>query len=54
MDDHESDTEPNTPNTFGVTRRTLIETGTTALLLTTLPRAALAAGPVDDNVNTSH
>jgi xanthine dehydrogenase YagT iron-sulfur-binding subunit len=32
-----------------VTRRTVIETGTTALLLTALPRAALAAAPVDDN-----
>jgi xanthine dehydrogenase YagT iron-sulfur-binding subunit len=32
-----------------ITRRTVIETGTTALLLTTLPRAALAAGSVDDN-----
>jgi xanthine dehydrogenase YagT iron-sulfur-binding subunit len=31
-----------------ITRRTVIETGTTALVLTTLPRAALAAGPVDD------
>jgi xanthine dehydrogenase YagT iron-sulfur-binding subunit len=37
------------PDTFQVTRRTVIETGTTALLLTTLPRAALAAGPVDDD-----
>jgi xanthine dehydrogenase YagT iron-sulfur-binding subunit len=46
MDEHESDTEP-TP--FEVTRRTVIETGTTALLLSTLPRAALAAGPADDN-----
>jgi xanthine dehydrogenase YagT iron-sulfur-binding subunit len=32
-----------------VTRRTVIETGTTAPLLTTLPRAALAAGQIDDN-----
>jgi xanthine dehydrogenase YagT iron-sulfur-binding subunit len=37
------------PDTFQVTRRTVIETGTTALLLTTLPRATLAAGPVDDD-----
>jgi xanthine dehydrogenase YagT iron-sulfur-binding subunit len=36
--------EPNTE----ITRRTVIETGTTALLLTTLPRAALGAGPLDD------
>jgi xanthine dehydrogenase YagT iron-sulfur-binding subunit len=33
---------------FEITRRTVIETGTTALLLTTLPRAAVAAGPLDD------
>jgi xanthine dehydrogenase YagT iron-sulfur-binding subunit len=46
MDKHESNTEP---TCFGVTRRTVIETGTTGLLLATLPRAALAAGPVDDN-----
>src|ERR1700692_3999282 len=31
-----------------ITRRTVIETGTTALLLTTLPRAALAANPLED------
>jgi len=41
MDASESDT-------FEVTRRTVIETGTTALLLTTLPRAALAAPPPED------
>jgi xanthine dehydrogenase YagT iron-sulfur-binding subunit len=46
MDEHESNTEP---STFEVTRRTVIETGTTALLLTTLPRSAFAAGPVDDD-----
>ena len=34
--------------TIEVTRRTVVETGTTALLLSTLPRAALAAGPADD------
>src|ERR1700704_3799704 len=34
--------------TIEVTRRTLVETGTTALLLSTLPRSALAAGPADD------
>ena len=33
---------------FAVTRRAVIETGTTALLLATLPHAALA-GPVGDN-----
>jgi len=45
MDQHESNAEP---KPFEVTRRTVVETGTTALLLATLPRAALA-GPVDDN-----
>src|SRR6202171_6648551 len=33
--------------TVEITRRRVRETGTTALVLTTLPRAALAAGPVD-------
>ena len=37
--------EPITPE---ITRRTVIETGTTALLLTTLPRAALGADPLVD------
>ena len=32
-----------------VTRRTVIETGTTALLLTGLPQGALAAGPSDSD-----
>jgi xanthine dehydrogenase YagT iron-sulfur-binding subunit len=36
-------------DTIEVTRRTAIETGTSALLLTALPRAAFAAGPVDDD-----
>jgi xanthine dehydrogenase YagT iron-sulfur-binding subunit len=36
-------------NAIEVTRRMVIETGTTALLLTALPHAALAAGPFDDN-----
>src|SRR3984893_17896280 len=48
MDEPDSKTTPNQENRFEVTRRTVIETGTTALLLTTLPRAALAAGPVYD------
>jgi xanthine dehydrogenase YagT iron-sulfur-binding subunit len=47
MDENESTTEPDVSNGFEVTRRTVIETGTTALLLTTLPRAALAIGPAD-------
>jgi xanthine dehydrogenase YagT iron-sulfur-binding subunit len=46
MDEHELNTEP---NSFEVTRRTVIETGTTALLLITLQRAALAASPSDDS-----
>ena len=33
------------PTAIEMTRRTVIEIGTTALLLTALPRAALAAGP---------
>jgi xanthine dehydrogenase YagT iron-sulfur-binding subunit len=45
MDEHES----SPADTFEVTRRTVIETGTSALLLAALPRAALAAGPLDDN-----
>jgi xanthine dehydrogenase YagT iron-sulfur-binding subunit len=49
MDENESTTAPDASNAFEVTRRTVIETGTTALLLTTLPRAALAVGPVDTN-----
>jgi xanthine dehydrogenase YagT iron-sulfur-binding subunit len=48
MDENESKPKPDASNIFEVTRRTVIETGTTALLLVTLPRAALA-GPVDDN-----
>jgi xanthine dehydrogenase YagT iron-sulfur-binding subunit len=40
--------DENELNAFEVTRRTVIETGTTALLLTTLPRAALAAPPLED------
>src|SRR6266436_3950150 len=46
MDENESNAEH---HAFDVTRRTVIETGTTALLLSTLPRGALAAGAVDDN-----
>jgi len=42
MDENES-------TTLEITRRTVIETGTTALLLTALPPAALAAGPSDNN-----
>jgi xanthine dehydrogenase YagT iron-sulfur-binding subunit len=48
MDENESKPKPDASNVFEVTRRTVIETGTTALLLTTLPRAALAAGPADN------
>ena len=46
MDKPESITEL---DTIEVTRRTVIETGTTALLLTALPRAAFAAGPADND-----
>jgi xanthine dehydrogenase YagT iron-sulfur-binding subunit len=48
MDEHESNKELDA-STFGITRRTVIETGTAALLLTTLPRAVFAAGPADDD-----
>jgi xanthine dehydrogenase YagT iron-sulfur-binding subunit len=49
MDEHDSDKGPEKRNVFEVTRRTVIETGTTALVLTALPRAAVAAGSVDNN-----
>jgi xanthine dehydrogenase YagT iron-sulfur-binding subunit len=49
MDENESTMARDASNAFEVTRRTVIETGTTALLLTALPRAALARGPVDAN-----
>src|SRR5438874_7617687 len=45
MDEQESDPEL---DKIEVTRRTVIETGTTALLLTALPHAALAAGSIED------
>ena len=49
MDEHETGAEPNTPGAVEVARPTVIETGTTAPpLLTALPRAALAAGPIDN------
>ena len=48
MDDHEANREPDAPIRFEVTRRTVVETGATALLLTALPRAAFAAGSVDN------
>jgi xanthine dehydrogenase YagT iron-sulfur-binding subunit len=47
MDEQDAHIAPDEPPTFEVTRRTVIETGTTALLLSTLPRAAFAAGPTD-------
>jgi hypothetical protein len=41
MDEHESNRKPDAKKLFGITRRTVIETGATALLLATLPvRAA--------------
>ncbi len=51
MDEHEPNPEL---NAMEVTRRAVIETGTTALLLTTLPRGALAAGAVDDDGLPEH
>jgi xanthine dehydrogenase YagT iron-sulfur-binding subunit len=47
MDEQDSNTAPSEQYAVEVTRRTVIETGTTALLFTALPRAALAAGTVD-------
>ena len=41
--------DENEINTTEISRRTVIETGTTALLLAALPRAALAADAADDN-----
>jgi xanthine dehydrogenase YagT iron-sulfur-binding subunit len=46
MPEQDSNTEL---GTMGVTRRTVVEAGTTALLLATLPRAVFAAGAGDDN-----
>jgi xanthine dehydrogenase YagT iron-sulfur-binding subunit len=41
--------DENEPNTIEISRRTVIETGTTALLLTALPPAAFAASPSDND-----
>jgi xanthine dehydrogenase YagT iron-sulfur-binding subunit len=49
MDEQDSNTMPDKPPTFEVTRRTVIEAGTTALLLSTLPHAAFAAGSLDSD-----
>jgi xanthine dehydrogenase YagT iron-sulfur-binding subunit len=46
MDENDSNAEH---HALDITRRTVIETGTTALLLSALPRGAFAAGAVDDN-----
>ena len=51
MDEQDSNTAPDEQSAFEVTRRTVIETGATALLLTALPRAALAAGTTDDDAS---
>jgi xanthine dehydrogenase YagT iron-sulfur-binding subunit len=49
MDEQDSNSAPDEQHTFEVTRRTVVETGTTALLLTALPRAILAAGPTGND-----
>jgi len=49
MDEQDPDTPANEQCAFEVTRRTVIESGATALLLTAVPRGALAAGMVDDD-----
>jgi xanthine dehydrogenase YagT iron-sulfur-binding subunit len=46
MDEQDSKTAPDEQSPFEVTRRTVIETGTTALILSALPRAAFAS-PLD-------
>jgi xanthine dehydrogenase YagT iron-sulfur-binding subunit len=46
MDEQDPHFAPDEQPTFEVTRRTVIETGTTALILSALPRAAFA-GPLD-------
>jgi xanthine dehydrogenase YagT iron-sulfur-binding subunit len=51
MDEQDSNTEPDEQPAFEVTRRTVIETGATALLLTALPRAALSAGTTNDDAS---
>ena len=51
MDAQDSNTAPDEQPAFEVTRRTVIETGATALLLTALPHAAFAAGTTDDGTS---
>jgi xanthine dehydrogenase YagT iron-sulfur-binding subunit len=47
MDEQDSNTAPEEVLAFEVTRRSVIETGSATLLLGALPRAALAATPLD-------
>jgi xanthine dehydrogenase YagT iron-sulfur-binding subunit len=49
MDEQDSNSTPDEQHTFEVTRRTVVETGTTALLLSALPGAVFAAGPTGSN-----
>jgi xanthine dehydrogenase YagT iron-sulfur-binding subunit len=49
MDEQDSNLAPDEQHTFEVTRRTVVETGTAALLLTALPRAVLATGPTGND-----
>jgi xanthine dehydrogenase YagT iron-sulfur-binding subunit len=53
MDDHNSTGEPDAAIRLEVNRRTVIETGTTVLLLTALPRAVVAAASVNGNETPS-
>jgi hypothetical protein len=53
MDEHQSNAEPNTPGKVGISRRTVMETGTFPSPPTTLSRAALAASPVDEKHGAS-
>ena len=47
--DQDSNSTPDEQHTFEVTRRTVIETGTTALFLSALPGVVFAAGPAESD-----
>src|ERR1700743_1626257 len=49
MDEQDSNSTPDEQHTFEVTRRTVVETGTTALFLSALPSVVFAAGPAESD-----
>jgi xanthine dehydrogenase YagT iron-sulfur-binding subunit len=49
MNEKDSNSAPDEQHTFEITRRTVVETGTTALLLSALPGAVFAAGPTNSD-----